>query len=213
MDAERTQLSFRIFGTPGAERLVVLVGAGDTSTIDPSAVVTAAREIRILAVALTGAAIDDPGTFGSQTPAEQTATALADLVREQLGVDGSDEDPRTAGILAYRAAGDVALRATKELGEVVDRLALVAVPLPEGPLDRDDLGGLIQGITANTLIMNGRRDGEAGDDAASWYRDHIASARVEIVPQDDPLSLTDVWERILSHVAPGTKRSPSSDAS
>jgi hypothetical protein len=205
-----TELSFRIFGTPGARRLIVVVGAGDTATIDPSPALTAERNIRILGVALTGAAIDDPGTFGSETPAEQTATALADLIREQLSADG-DGDGRadagtTVGLLAYRAAGDVALRAAATLGDVVDRLALVAVPLPPGPLDRDDLGGLITGISAKALIMNGQQDPTASSAAASWFKDHLPAARVEMVPDSVALSITDVWDRVLSHLAPGTKR-------
>jgi hypothetical protein len=208
--AGETELSFRIFGTPGAGRLVVLVGAGDTTTIDPSPAITAERSIRILAVALTGAAIDDPGTFGSETPAEQTATALADLIREQLSAygdgDGRADEGATVGLLAYRAAGDVALRAATTLGEVVDRLALVAVPLPPEPLDRDDLGSLIAGISAKTLIMNGQRDATASSAAASWFKDHLVSSRVEMVPDSAALSITDVWDRVLSHLAPGTTR-------
>lgn len=207
--AADSRLTHRVFGTPGSERLVVLVGTGIAVAVDPLPAETARRDICVLAVALGAATMEDPGGYGSESPAEQTAEWLADLIRDTLEMTRSGADrslPSTAGIVAYRDAVDVALRTTAQLGETIDRLALVAVAAPEHPLDRDDLGTLIESVTAETLVMNGQRDETAAAAGADWYRSHLGSARVEMVPDETALSLPAVWARVLSHVAPRTQR-------
>lgn len=204
-----SRLTHRVFGTPGSERLVVLVGTGIAVGVDPLPAETAARDICVLAVTLGAATMEDPGGYGSETPAEQTAEWLAELIRDTLAeirTQASPADPRTVGVVAYRDAVDVALRTVAQLGETVDRLALVAVAAPEQPIDRDDLGALIADVTAKTLVMNGQRDEAAAAAAATWYREHLESARVEMVPADSTMSLSAVWGRVLSHLAPRTKR-------
>jgi len=204
-----TRLTHRVFGTPGSERLVVIVGTGNAVAVDPLPAETAARDICVLAVALGAGTMEDPGGYGSETPAEQTADWLAELIRDTLAeirMQPSAAGLLTVGVVAYRHAVDVALRTVVQLGETVDRLALVAVAAPEQPIDRDDLGALIQSVTARTLVMNGQRDEAAAAGAATWYREHLESARVEMMPADVTMSLTAVWGRVLSHVAPGTKR-------
>lgn len=196
-----SSLTCRTFGAPGAPRLVVLVGVGISMAVDPLPGVTASRDIRVMAVGLDGAAIEDPGAYGGETPAESTGEKLADLIREALG-----DDRATAGVVAYRAAGDVALRAVAALHDTIDRLVLVAVPTPETPLDRDELGRLVDSISSKTLILNGQRDPDAAAAQARWYKEHLGSSRIEMVPGDGPLALPDVWERALSHAAPGSKR-------
>jgi len=204
-----TRLTHSVFGVPGGERLVVLVGSGSAVTTDPLPAETASHNVSVLAVALERASLEDSGTFGSETPAEQTAALLADLIRDTLAAaerDPIEAGPWTAGLIAYRGAVDITLQAAALLGDVVDRLALVAVAAPAEPLDQDDLGALIESVTAKTLILNGQGDGTAANAAASWYREHLVSARVEMVPGDSALSLPAVWGRVLSHVAPGTRR-------
>lgn len=204
MPAE-TRLTHRVFGTPGSERLVVLVGTGIAVAVDPLPAETASRDICVLAVALDAGSMEDPGGYGSETPAEQTAEWLADLVRdtlEEIRAQSRTGAVPTAAVVAYRDAVDVALRATVLLGEAIDRLALVAVAAPEQPLDRDDLGALVADLTTEALILNGQHD----DAAAGWYGEHLGSARIEMVPGDASLSLAAVWGRVLTHVAPGTKR-------
>ena len=190
--AADSRLTHRVFGTPGSERLVVLIGTGIAVAVDPLPAETARRDICVLAVALGAATMEDPGGYGSETPAEQTAEWLADLIRDTLGEMRPEADPSvplTAGIVAYREVVDVALRTAAQLGETVDRLALVAVAAPAQPLDRDDLGVLIERVTAKTLVMNGQRDEPAAAEAAAWYQKHIGSSRVEMVPDDAELSL------------------------
>jgi len=206
--AADSRLSHHIFGTPGSARLVVLVGAGIGVALDPLPVETAARDICVLAVALGDATMEDPGGYGSETPAEQTASWLAQLIGQTLAQTAaeSEQTAMTAGVVIYGRAVDVALRAVVELGDAVDRLALIGIAAPQQPLDRDDLGALIDGVNAKTLIMNGQRVEGAAAAAAAWYRDHLPSARVEMVPDASELSLSAVWGRVLSHVAPGTIR-------
>lgn len=201
--AADSRLSHRIFGTPGSERLVVLVGTG--VGLDPLPAETATRDICVLAVTLGDATMEDPGGYGSETPAEQTASWLVGLIRQTLAAIETDR-ALTAGVVVYGRAADVALRAAVQLGDTIDRLALVAVPAPDQPLDRDDLGELIAGVTAKALILNGLRDEVAAAAAARWYKDHLSTARVEMVPGVAALSLSDVWARTLSHVAPRTPR-------
>ncbi|GAA3212388.1 hypothetical protein [Microbacterium terregens] len=207
--ANDTRLSYRVFGTPGAERLVVLVGMGIAVTLDPHPAETAARDICVLAVALAGGEVLDPGTFGSETPAESTAKSLADLIHESLSAiqtaRGGDQT-RTAAIVAYRDGVDVALRAAIALGNTVDSVALVAAGAPLAPLDRDDFGSLLGAVSAQTLILNGVGEDSAGEEAALWYEDHLAAARAEMVPVEHALTLPAVWGRVLAHVAPGTER-------
>jgi hypothetical protein len=199
-----TMLSYRMFGTPGAARLVVLAGTGAAMAVDPMPAVTAAHGIRVVAITFDKPEIDDPGAYGSQTRGEQTAVALADFVRQQVSFDdtasGGDDKLATVGLIAYREAGDVALRAAALLEGTVDRLALVCTPAPTEPLDRDDIATVIAGITAQTLVVDGRTEPTA---SAMWFVEHLANARAEAVPGDGIVSLTEVWDRVLQHVAPG----------
>ena len=183
----------------------MLVGSGVAVGVDPLPSETATRDVCVLAVALGAENMEDPGGYGSETPAEQTAEWLADLIRqtmEEIRTSSPAVDSLSAGIVAYRDAVDVALRAAVQLGDAIDRLALVAVAAPEQPLDRDDLGALIEGVSAETLVLNGQSD----ETAAAWYQEHLMSTRIELVPDEASLSLSSVWGRVLSHVAPGTKR-------
>lgn len=196
------ELSYRTFGTPGAARLVVLIGTGDVIGVDPEPLVTAAHDIRVLALELDAASIDDPGAFGGQTRAEQTASSLASLIGDHLRAP--DGGRPSAAIVAYRSAGDIALRIAVQLEETIDRLALVAVPAPDGPLDRDDVGALIARVGAKTLVLDG--GGDAATEAAAWFGAHLPSVTVDTVADVDLLTLTDVWGRVLDHVAPGSDR-------
>lgn len=203
-----TQLSYRVFGSPGADRLVVLVGTGMAVVNDPHPAETVTRDVCVLAVALDGSAIEDPGAFGSETPAEQTGTVLEELIRQNLALMTVEraEDALRAGIIAYRDGADVALRAAVALGETVDRVALVAVATPDQPLDRDDFGVLIGDATAETLILNGAHHESAAEPAAQWYADRLPSATVQIIDGQGELTLSDVWAQVLDFVAPGAHR-------
>jgi hypothetical protein len=202
--------SHRIFGTPGSERLIVLVGTGVAVSSDPLPAATSSYDVCVLAVSLDGEAVEDSGVFGGETPVEQASAWLVDLINASLEptpAAAEEEALPPVAIVAYRDAVNVALGAAVLLGDAVDRLALIAVAPPPEPLDRDDLAALITTLRVDTLIMNGQNDDPAGADAAAWYRDHLATAHVEMVADEGPLSLSAVWARTLAHLAPDSVRS------
>ena len=57
-------------------------------------------------------------------------------------------------------------------------------------------------VRAPVLVINGQGDALASNAHASWYRDALPDARVEMVPGVGHLVLVPQWERILSWVAP-----------
>ena len=193
----------RSFGAPGAERTVILLRTGVSTLSDPRPDVTARRDARIVAVGLTVDDIDDPAAYQGVTAAEATAQALVQLVT-------TERQDRPVGLVGVGDAGHLAIMVTALLGGEVDRLALVAVPRPESELGGHEVAERLSGIAAKTLVMNGRDDPAAASPAARWFQQRLASARIEMVPESsDPesrLVLADVWERVLSHVAPGTIR-------
>lgn len=193
----------RSFGAAGAERTVVLLRAGVSALADPRPDITARRDARILAVGLTVDDIDDPVAYRGATPAEVTARVIAEFIE-------SEAQHRPVGLVGVGEAGELSIMIAAHLRESVDRLALVAVPRPESPLGGFEVGELLDRIAAKTLLMNGQSDPHAASAAARWFKERMSSARIEMVPPTDApeprLALADVWERVLSHVAPGTVR-------
>jgi pimeloyl-ACP methyl ester carboxylesterase len=172
--------------------------------LDPDPAVTATHDVHILAIELPPGELEDPATFGGQTQAQSAAASLASLVRGKAGES-------FVGIVGYGRTGEIAIMLAEALGDVVDRLALVAVPAPETRIDRDDQQQVLSRVTAETLIMNGQQDPDAAAAAAEWHHHRLPASRVEMVPAaavsspDGRLPLSSVWDRVLSHVAPGTK--------
>ncbi|WP_426320482.1 alpha/beta fold hydrolase [Microbacterium sp. E-13] len=193
----------RSFGAPGAERTVVLLRAGMAALSDPLPNVTARYNVRIIAIGLTVDDIDDPAAYRGATAAEMTAATLAQFVRQE-------RHGRTVGVVGVGDAGELAVLVAAHLGDAVDRLALVAVPQPATELGGDEVADLLEGLAAKTLIVNGQADPVAASTAARWFEARIPGARVEIVTEtSDPQSrlvLAEVWDRVLSHAAPGTLR-------
>ena len=104
-----------------------------TAMLDPDPAATAAARCPGPGDrALPDADLADPATFGGGDAAPRPlACALAELVRAKAG-----ESP--VGLVGVGRTGALALLLAAELGDAVDRLALVAVPAPETPIDRDD---------------------------------------------------------------------------
>jgi len=193
----------RSFGAAGADRTVVLLRSGVSALSDPRPEITARRAARIVAVGLTVDDIDDPAAYRGTTPAEATAEVIARFI----AVEGHG---RPIGLVGVGDAGPLAIMVAAHLAEGVDRLALVAVPRPESELGASEVAALLDRIVAKTLLTNGQADPTAAAAAARWFTERLASSRVEMVPRagdpDARLALADVWERVLSHVAPGTTR-------
>lgn len=197
-----SELEIRSFGAAGAARTVLVLRTGPVATTDPDPSVTAAHEARIVAIELDDAELDDPPTFGGETPAESAVHSLAVLARREGG-------DRPVGLVAERSAAPLALALAAHYAPLIDRLALVSVPSPASPLAADLLAETMTAITADTLLVDVP---EHGADMLEWCAAHLPSARVsrEDVAAaaliDTRLGLAEVWERVLAHVAPRPER-------
>jgi pimeloyl-ACP methyl ester carboxylesterase len=195
---------YRSFGAPGAERTVFVLREGAAATTDPHPSATAHHDVRIIAVGVTAGDIEDPAAYRGATPAAVAADKLVRMVTEEA-------HGRPVGLVGVAAASELSMMVAARLGARVDRLAVVGVAEPETPLDRDEVTELLARIPAETLILNASDDPDASSAAGRWHESRLPSARLELAPvadETDPrVSLAEVWERVLSHVAPGTARS------
>jgi len=199
-----TELSFRVFGALGARRTVFVLRSGPAAMLDPDPPVTIRRDVRIIAVQVTEGELFDPHAYRGETPAELAVASLDGLYVSEV------PDGVAVGVVGVGGTAAIATLFASELGEHADRLALVAAVAPESALGRDEGAKVLARVTAKTLILNGLGEGRATAASAAWHRDHLADARVEMVPSTrvgmDGPSLGDVWPRVLSHVAPGAIR-------
>lgn len=172
--------------------------------LDPDPPVTIRRDVRIIAVRVTPAELFDPHAHRTETAASPPVARLGALYAAEV------PDGAAVGVVGIGATAAVATQFSAELGARVDRLALVAAAAPDGRLPRDEGAKILAGVTAKTLILNGPGEGRATAASAVWHRDHLADARVEMVPGTrvgiEGPSLVEVWPRVLSHVAPGSLR-------
>ncbi|NEN04614.1 alpha/beta hydrolase [Diaminobutyricibacter tongyongensis] len=63
----------------------------------------------------------------------------------------------------------------------------------------------VAAVKAKTLIVNGQADAIAGNAHATWYQRSLPDARVEMIPKRGHLVIIPAWDRVLSHVGPGTR--------
>jgi pimeloyl-ACP methyl ester carboxylesterase len=63
-----------------------------------------------------------------------------------------------------------------------------------------------QAVKAKTLLLYGSRDPVAGSAHARWWKERIPDSRVEMAPGAGHMLVFPMWERALSHLAPGAKR-------
>jgi pimeloyl-ACP methyl ester carboxylesterase len=61
-------------------------------------------------------------------------------------------------------------------------------------------------VTAKTLLLYGAEDPMAGPRHGKWWKQRVPNSRYEQVPGAGHLLLLTTWSRVLSHLAPGTKR-------
>jgi len=61
-------------------------------------------------------------------------------------------------------------------------------------------------VHVKTLLLYGANDPVAGSRHGSWWQKQLPNARLEMVPDAGHMLVLRVWERALSHLAPGTKR-------
>jgi pimeloyl-ACP methyl ester carboxylesterase len=107
------------------------------------------------------------------------------------------------GVVGWSAAGLEALAFAARHSGSVDRVVLVATPVPEG---RADLGFPLSEITAKTLLLFGAKDPLTGSRHGNWWQRRLPQARLEMIPQGGHELLTPMWTRVLSHLAPRCRR-------
>jgi pimeloyl-ACP methyl ester carboxylesterase len=107
----------------------------------------------------------------------------------------------TFAAVGWRGAGLHAAVLAAEAPKRVDRLVLCCVPAPAGDLTFDP-----GAIAAKTLVIYGQFDDEAPARDAKWWKSHLVSARIEMVPRHGSDIIELFWKRILSHAAPNTTR-------
>lgn len=110
----------------------------------------------------------------------------------------------TFAAIGWQKAGLRAAALAASHSEHVDRLVLCCVPAPI-----DDVGFDPAKIAAKTLLLYGQLDEEAPSRHAKWWKDHLAHARIEMVPGRGSDIVDVMWKRILSHAAPRTSRAGS----
>jgi pimeloyl-ACP methyl ester carboxylesterase len=59
-------------------------------------------------------------------------------------------------------------------------------------------------VAAPTLLLYGDKDPEIGHVHADWYHRHLPNSWIETVPDAGHLVLIPEWDRVLSHLAPGS---------
>ncbi|MBM2614729.1 hypothetical protein JIG36_04065 [Actinoplanes sp. LDG1-06] len=136
---------------------------------------------------------DDPG------PAETWARGVTLAVTDEAAVDHSGP----IGVVGAWGAGLEALAFAARHPGLVDRLVLVATPIP------DEVEGLkfkLSEVTAKTLLLFGAKDPDAGARHGTWWQKNLPAARLEMNPDGDHDLLTPMWKRVLSHLAPRAKR-------
>ncbi|MCU1585227.1 MAG: hypothetical protein JWM49_1783 [Microbacteriaceae bacterium] len=60
-------------------------------------------------------------------------------------------------------------------------------------------------VAAKTLLLYGGADATVGAAHARWYKDRVRNSRIEVVPDFGHLLIIPMWDRVLSHLAPGSR--------
>jgi pimeloyl-ACP methyl ester carboxylesterase len=111
--------------------------------------------------------------------------------------------PGPVGVVGSSIAGlDALVFAVRHLG-LVDRLVLVATPIPE---DEGALAFELSEVTTKTLLLFGAKDEVTGSRHGSWWQKRLPDARLEMIPHGGHELLAPMWNRVLSHLAPRCKR-------
>lgn len=140
--------------------------------------------------------------FGSGTDPDPELTWSRGVTL--LAGDGSGTPPAgPVAVVGWSAAGLDALAFAARHAAVVDRLVLIATPMPA---DENALGFALADVTAKTLLLFGARDPETGSRHGTWWQRRLPDARLEMDPAGGHDLLTPRWKRALSHLAPRCRR-------
>ena len=142
--------------------------------------------------------------FGSGTDPDPQLTWARGVTL--LGEDGTDAELNSAapvGVVGASVAGLDALAFAARHSQLVDRVVLLATPIPE---DEGSLGFELSDVTAKTLLLFGAKDPLTGSRHGVWWQQRLPEARLEMNPQGGHELLVPTWKRVLSHLAPHCKR-------
>lgn len=120
----------------------------------------------------------------------------AEIPLDQLGVCAADE-----AALARPGARDRLEKMMRDafrqgaIGVASDILSYTARPW----------GFEMAAVQADTLLSYGAADPLISPAHARWYADHLADARVDLEPDVGHLVVVPAWDRVLAHLAPGSK--------
>ncbi|MEU4295693.1 hypothetical protein AB0E63_46400 [Kribbella sp. NPDC026596] len=123
-----------------------------------------------------------------------------------FGDDGTGAELHHAGpvgVVGWSVAGLDALAFVAGHHGLVDRLVLVATPIPD---DEGALGFELSEVTAKTLLLFAAKDPLTGSRHGTWWQKRLPDARLEMSPQGGHELLSPTWKRTLSHLAPHCKR-------
>lgn len=143
-----------------------------------------------------------------QPPAEAHAALAAQLAPT---APADPYKPDALNLLGAGAADSAALR-----GGGRERLgAMLAAALAQGVtgLAADIAGYSLQPwgfdlseVRPKTLLLYGSQDPIAASRHGRWWQQRLPDARLEMVPQAGHLLVIPMWQRVLSHLAPYSKR-------
>ena len=119
------------------------------------------------------------------------------------GTDTGLDHVGPVGIVGSSIGGLDALAFAARHPGLVDRVVLVATQIPE---DEGGLGFELSEVNAKTLLLFGAKDPLTGSRHGSWWHKRLPNARLEMSPQGGHELLVPMWKRVLSHLAPFSKR-------
>ena len=105
------------------------------------------------------------------------------------------------GVVGWSAAGWRAIRLAIEHPEL-PRLVLVNTPFTDEEPDGTALGE----VAAKTLLLFGSKDPQTGSKHGRAWQQALPNARLEMVPGGEHDLLSQMWHRVLSHLAAGRRR-------
>jgi pimeloyl-ACP methyl ester carboxylesterase len=153
-----------------------------------------------------------PATILDGLDADDADTAQAILTERLAPVVPEDPASDTALDLLGRSDADSAALA---MPGARDRLAgMLTAAFAQGlaGLTADlaghhlrDPGFTPDQVTAKTLLIYGNKDPVTPHRHGTWWQRNLPQARIEISPDHGHLLLIPKWERVLSHLAPGSK--------
>jgi hypothetical protein len=173
------------------DRSIVLFGA-DT---DPGPELTWARGVTLLAADAAGAGPPDDRPPDDAPPDDAPPD-------DGPPDDGPPDDGLPDGpvaVVGWSVAGLDALAFAARNAHVVDRVALIATPIPG-----DDRPA--PSIPAKTLLLFGDKDPLTGSRHGTWWQRALPDARLEMQPGGGHDLLVPTWKRVLSHCAPRCRR-------